>query len=367
MDHYEELGLSPTATPEEIHQAYRRLARLLHPDRLQDPELRRLADCQMKRLNAVYAVLSDPDKRRAYDLARECGSSTASAVEPTIAGGRGLKIAARRNAPWAVAAMAVAIAIWVWLGRHPGSQPARNGMFASGSRIVPGEAAEFEPNTPRTGGAAPPARAERRESVRRSATPASELERLRRALAEAEAQRDAALAQVSRLKQRPEPPLSPDGRLLGTSAEPVVSAPHATSAGEIEPPDPSAFSVTGLAGAWFYIPQTSDFASRDMYPPEYIDLVITEQQGVVRGRYWGRYRVPDRAISPEVFFRFEGELNEDGVYRWVGRGGARGEIRLRLISPEALQVVWLASDLGRQMGLGSGTAVLVRQRRPEQP
>lgn len=366
MDYYEELGLSPQATPEEIRQAYRRLARLLHPDRLQDPELRRLADCQMKRLNAVYAVLSDPDKRRAYDLERERGRATASAIEPAIAVGWSSRVAFRRNAPWVVAALAASVAIWGWLARHPGMQPVRHGIAGPGREIVPVGAIEPAPAPPRTGRNPPPAPAGRRESFPRATPPSDELERLRQALADAEAQRDAALAQLSRLTQSSRPVLSPEEEALGASAEPALPAPPATSPGETGSSDSASFP-SGLAGAWSYIPQTADFASRDMYPPEYIDLVITEQQGFLRGRYWGRYRVPDRAISPEVFFRFEGELNEEGVYRWVGRGGARGEVRLRLISPEALQVVWLASELGRQMGLGSGTAVLVRQKRGERP
>ena len=36
MDHYEELGLDRSASPEEIRQAYKRLVRLLHPDRCSD-------------------------------------------------------------------------------------------------------------------------------------------------------------------------------------------------------------------------------------------------------------------------------------------------------------------------------------------
>ena len=69
MNFYEEFGLSPSASAEEIAQAHKRLARLLHPDQLQDEDLRRLAECQMKRLNAIYAVLSDPQQRLAYPLA----------------------------------------------------------------------------------------------------------------------------------------------------------------------------------------------------------------------------------------------------------------------------------------------------------
>src|SRR5208337_1093449 len=67
MNYYEELGLTPEATPEEIHQAHRKLTKLLHPDQQTDETLRRLAEAQMRRLNSIVDVLSDSDSRRKYD------------------------------------------------------------------------------------------------------------------------------------------------------------------------------------------------------------------------------------------------------------------------------------------------------------
>ncbi len=67
MDHYEELGLCRTASSEEIHGAYRALARLLHPDSQQNEQARVLAECQMRRLNGVMETLSSAERRAAYD------------------------------------------------------------------------------------------------------------------------------------------------------------------------------------------------------------------------------------------------------------------------------------------------------------
>ncbi|MGA7412933.1 MAG: J domain-containing protein, partial [Bryobacteraceae bacterium] len=67
MNYYEELGLTPEATPEEIHQAHRKLTKLLHPDQQTDEALRRLAEAQMRRLNSIVDVLSDSDSRKQYD------------------------------------------------------------------------------------------------------------------------------------------------------------------------------------------------------------------------------------------------------------------------------------------------------------
>lgn len=61
-DYYALLEVYPTATPTDIKQAYRRLVRLHHPDLNQQQQ-----DSKIKRLNEAYEVLSDPQKRAAYN------------------------------------------------------------------------------------------------------------------------------------------------------------------------------------------------------------------------------------------------------------------------------------------------------------
>ena len=62
-DFYEILGVSRTATQDEIQRAYRKLARAHHPDVNRDPG----AEDRFKDISEAYDVLSDPETRRRYD------------------------------------------------------------------------------------------------------------------------------------------------------------------------------------------------------------------------------------------------------------------------------------------------------------
>lgn len=63
-DYYETLGLTKSATDEEIKKAYRKLAMKYHPDRNKGDKA---AEEKFKEINAAYEVLSDPQKKAAYD------------------------------------------------------------------------------------------------------------------------------------------------------------------------------------------------------------------------------------------------------------------------------------------------------------
>lgn len=60
---YGVLGVAPSSSAQELRSAYRKLARICHPDRGGEEE-------RFKEIAAAYAVLSDPERRVAYDAQR---------------------------------------------------------------------------------------------------------------------------------------------------------------------------------------------------------------------------------------------------------------------------------------------------------
>ena len=63
QDHYEILGVKKDATKQEIHRAFRQLAKKYHPDKNKDKS----ATDEFIRIFKAYETLSDENKRKEYD------------------------------------------------------------------------------------------------------------------------------------------------------------------------------------------------------------------------------------------------------------------------------------------------------------
>jgi hypothetical protein len=326
MDHYEELGIDRSASVAEIRQAYRRLMRLLHPDHAGDEACRRLAELQTKRLNSLLAVLTDPVERERYDHQLSVDRAVLTLPAP-----HRTRLAHAPAWSWPVVGTAVVLSlISMMFGPQRGS-PAVEGPAPPAPVAAPAP----QPKKP----AATPAR----PYMRAAAIPQA-VESANRETAETPF-----VAAPRPLEKPPEAGLSRNDWETPELIEPAAGDP------------PRLLTRSALAGEWLYVPQPNTPGS-GLYPPEFIELRVTEDGGLVRGRYRARYRITDRAISPTVTFEFQGQAVENGAcLPWIGPGGAHGEVTLRLLTARALEVTWVVSHLGSEMGLISGTATLVRK------
>lgn len=82
-DYYSVLGVSRTATPDEIKKAYRKLAMKFHPDKNQGDKT---AEDKFKEVSEAYEALSDPKTRAAYDQFGHASSPFAGAGASAAAG-----------------------------------------------------------------------------------------------------------------------------------------------------------------------------------------------------------------------------------------------------------------------------------------
>jgi len=82
-DFYQVLGVSDSASQDEIKKAYRRLAKQYHPDA--NPNNTGAAE-RFKEISEAHSTLSDPDKRKQYDQMRRYGAFDGAPRRPTSAG-----------------------------------------------------------------------------------------------------------------------------------------------------------------------------------------------------------------------------------------------------------------------------------------
>ncbi len=358
MTFYEELGVRPEASIDEIRRAYRNLTKVFHPDLHPAGDQRAQAEEKMLRLNEILSVLGDPLRRLQYD------QSVLRAATPSPARRIG-----RMPPPPAGVLRTFGVPVLIMLSGFLAAG-ASLWYYAGGFTFV-----ESAP-APVVAQATPPL----------AELPAKPEERGRRARRRAEpAREDSAIVeygsqQVPREPAAPREPVAaprlatPAPVDLGT---PPALPPAELAVSQLPPPLPSSSEPSPAApreeppavladpyeGTWLYAPSRVSFDDgAKMYAPKYIELKIQKEGGLLFGRYRGSYNVHDQPISPNVNFNFKGKPTGSATkLAWTATGGANGAVELKVLSERTLQVDWKVNETGGNIELVTGTAVLVRR------
>jgi hypothetical protein len=343
MNHYEELGIHRDAATAEIREAYKLAARLLHPDMHRDQRLKDLAECQMRRLSDVVAMLVNPQERARYDAA--LASRTRPGQFPLLAADGGSELWHTAVQQW----------FWILLGSMTIGMGAWYG-FARGTEAPPRIAAA-ENAAP---GASVP-------SPGRSASVKNQRVRV------AESAGERAAAQRPPLRHTVIEAPEPVGSVTPTmpvAAPPQAPNPEHTAMTLVQQPRPADVAPGGgeprFSGQWLFAADTGEEERVGTYPARYVEFLLQEERGCLAGDYRAVYSGLDKAISPEVVFHVHGELPQGsaGTLEWESKAGAKGELELTLHAPNRLLVKWWTTQFGRQEALSSGMASLTRLKIP---
>jgi hypothetical protein len=302
MNHYEELGIRADADAEDIRKAHRRLVKLVHPDQQPDPDMKLLAETQMRRLNTIVATLLDPAQRGEYDEALR----TRYFVQPEAGRSwRGMPL-------WLVSSVAAILtvgAVWIWAD-HLGSSVSRSPVS-----IPPREMAKA--SVP----ALPTALPDPLPLPTPNRRPAVVL-----------------------------PALAPKRAIPKTDSQPETKS--------------SASPGNTFAGEWVYAPKEPENHKAGFYSPEFIDFKLSQQhQGGLQGQYSARYQVPSatQPISPDVNFQVVATGKDVGKFVWHSSNGSRGTLAVHDIDGRTIRIEWRTTVSSGPPALTSGIATLVRR------
>jgi curved DNA-binding protein CbpA len=280
-----------------------------------------MAERQMRKLNRIYAVLSDPERRTAYNESLKAPRHAAPIIVFSGADGNLRKLIVRLVA---ITGIVLSSALLIWFMATTNNNE---------SRTQEAHASSGHADGPADGG--------------------DQIARLRDQLRSAEAERDSALEQLEEI----------GGKAAVAKAQeqgaPAASGTEDLVAGKEPPANPAKF-----AGLWFFSKGngSASLGGKSKYPPEYIDLRVSEKGGVLHGQYHSRYQVLDRAISPDVDFTFTGTPAGNALNcAWQGPGGARGHVTMKLAAAGTVDIAWSASELGSLQWLTNGDATLLKK------
>jgi len=369
MNYYEELGVSCDCSTEEVHRAYKTLARLMHPDSQVDEKLRAMAERQMTRLNEILATLTDAERRREYDqkLAAEERPVSDIAVFPrpvrsrftrrpvTRAGWKRVVLKQRYLLLLLGGLLVMCVGVWHYIADELV-------VTESSPRTLPEAVLGATPPVQERTGPQGDERGSGRRAAQAHAPTTARVEEGTGAPGGDGAESDTA-------KRSDGAASAPWGAERAAAATPGPTEAPGSISRIVQTESSSerkeaASREASFSGNWFYSPEFGKKADAGSYPAQYIEFILVEDSGSIAGNYRAEYRVHDKAIHPEVLFHAQGKVDGGRAARmsWSSKDGAKGEVDLTLRSPNLMRVVWWTSEFGSRTTLASGEAWLIRQR-----
>jgi len=148
------------------------------------------------------------------------------------------------------------------------------------------------------------------------------------------------------------------------SASPITQPAHNTETAaasaavpakpKVEPPNP-------LAGDWVYAPKEPEKTIKGYFPPEFIELRLVSEQGMLSGQYRARYHVTNAPIPPDVNFKVLASSGSSRKFSWQSSDGSRGVIKITQVDPQNIEVEWKRTTKSRRPELNVGAATLTRR------
>jgi curved DNA-binding protein CbpA len=333
LTHYDDLGVSSSASDSEIREAYLSLVRLLHPDSHRDKNIKRFSELQMKRVSRAYAVLSDAERRKLYDAELERHGAPDQDEAPARPRRKTISAHALITWGWLICAFAGIIGIGWFVTQQS----------VSVSKVPSEVSAAPAPAVSHGGVEALTATAQGSAPTTDPNSPATDQDPVQSELRDVKAGRDRALEKAAI-----------ENKEIEFLTSQILSGPRSGA--------PAALSETsGFSGVWI-LSKPKEANAATAFTPATMDVILGEEHGILRGRFRSYYPATGRPDPVAVRFYFEGQVQGNVAnLNWTSADGAKGEIQLKLASENALQLVWSATEPGTESGPSSGTALLVRK------